>query len=1144
MGAFLTALTNKKYRKMPQAPGNDLQIDLPREGMTCESSCFAPMGGGWCFRGACFVPMGRWIVIQRRAIYGSCGAPNSEDADFLLGYNQSEMPTVFQTLSADPSHVWLASPRSIHSLPDEVLIDIACHAITEDKTNPFRLSTVCRRWRATFNSDPRLWTTLVLRSWSGRDMVSVWLGRSKNEPLSVMIDAGEVPHRSSETPFEGLQLAFRDITRWKELIIISFPTDEALNSWNVTLCSPVKPPGQLEVLEIFPGCGQSVVIMKFLDSLTASPLKRVHMFSSSVVTRLVRHRYRSIFNNLADLHIDGRQLNEPVDILPLLSRLQSLTAYYLPLPEYNAFIRLPLVWGLRRLHLEGVSVQWMGGRTFHNLQHCSILAPRKLARLANNKVPLPVCQEMIFDGHPFTSIHYFHAPNLNRLILRTIRRDQDFAKTYFTRLQEKGRDSWLAPLDIQCNMLSSSSPIGPLGPSVLFNNHIDFLPNEILGEILSFTIQDDRRDMYNILGVCKLWRDLVDDDAHLWSTFRIRKWTKEEQVKAWLRRSRGLLKVELDTETDSHSSISGWRAPYTGLQEVIRCASSWQELFILSFTSDISSETLLFAPDNGANLPNLKSVEVSSHCQESAKLNFLLDWILTRRKLELHKLKLHSPFASKSFLEKDLSYIHYCLTTFIVDGQQLDKPVDILPHFERLEFLHARHLPLPDYKATTDLLLVQTLCHLHLEATSIQWIGGREFGRLKHCVITLPRRHQTIELVRFPVCKELAFDGYPLRTLGLIQVSSVEKMVIRSHDADRGRLNAFLAQIQTRGEMFSMLRSFHLGVRCSQRAMVNAFHCINGLEELTLAFQRPSNFGRALFRALRAERSPLVDSIAVQDCWCVDVLPSLTSLRLHYMRGHRSDLDYETIPLVRAVAWSRKQAASSLRELKVWAGNRNAVDYASASYFREHLRMKKCCDNLDKLVVTSTLTQELTIYGDSWCCLTKLLESKHGSLAIFGRLKILDVRGDWSSSITLSDLKQLRHVKILRVTRVVLAPVLPDTSLPLFSTLREIYMEDAPTRWMSSHVFMNLATLSVVIPKSGLRHQEFHFNAGQGRNNFPCLCTIHLLQTRRDMIFSPSNWCRKKLDQLVHMIWGAAEVRKTEYEEDDFRVFCAEALQS
>jgi hypothetical protein len=81
----------------------------------------------------------------------------------------------------------------------------------------------------------------------------------------------------------------------------------------------------------------------------------------------------------------------------------------------------------------------------------------------------------------------------------------------------------------------------------------------------------------------------------------------------------------------------------------------------------------------------------------------------------------------------------------------------------------------PITKPSTDLPLVQTLCHLHLEATSIQWIGGREFGRLEHCVIILPRRHQTIEPVSFPVCKDLAFDGYPLRTLGLIRVSSVER---------------------------------------------------------------------------------------------------------------------------------------------------------------------------------------------------------------------------------------------------------------------------------------------------------------------------------------------------------------------------------
>jgi hypothetical protein len=1065
------------------------------------------------------------------------------------------MITVSRTVPADRPYFRAASPRSIYSLPAKVLIEIAWYAITDDETSPFCLSAVCRRWKAIIDSAPRLWTTLVLRSWSGKDMVSAWLGRSKKKSLRVIIDAGQkVRRRSSETPFEGLQIAFKDIPRWKELLIISFPTDETLSSCNVTLCSPVEPPFRLKVLEIFPGCGRSTAIRTFLDSLTMSPLTRVHIFSSSIVTHLLAcHQYRPIFY-LADFHIDGRQLNEPVDILSLFSSsLQSLTTYYLPLPEYDASIHLPLTRGLRRLHLEGVSVQWMGGRTFKNLQYCTILAPRKLARLANNKVHLPVCQEMSFDGHPFTSIHYFDAPNMNRLILRTIHRDQDFAKTYFAQLQQKrsdGHSGGLAPLvpldlDIQCKMLSSSSPIGPLGPSVLFNNHIDFFPNEILGEIFFFTIQEDRQDMYNFLGVCKLWRDLVNDNAHLWSTLRIRNWTEKEQVKTWLGRSRGLLTVEIDTEIDPHSWTSGWRAPYTGLQEIIRSASSWQKLVILSFPSDNASETSQFTPDSGADLPKLKSVEVSGHCQQSARLNLLLDWIWTGRKLELHDLKLHSPFASKSFLLKDLSYIHCHLTTFIVDGRQLGEPVDILSHFKRLELLHARHLPLPDYEATTDLPLVQTLCHLHLEATSIQWIGGREFSRLEHCVITLPQRHQTFEPAVFPVCKDLAFDGHPLRTLGLIRVSSVKTMLIRSHDADEGLFNAFLAQIHTGGEMFSTLRSLHLHIQCGQRAMVNAFRPMNSLEELTLSLQHPSDFGWALFHALKAKFSPSVNSIASQGCWRVNLLPSLTSLRLHYMRGHRSDADYATVPLVRAVALSRKQAASPLRELRVWAGNHNAVDYASTDYLREHPGMKKCCDNFDESVCASILTRELTIYRNSWCCLTKLLHDKRWSLATFSRLKILDIRVDWLSSrrIALSDLKQLRQIEILRVTDVVLMPVPPETRLPLLKTLREIYLRDAPTEWMSGHVFMNLATLSIVISVYEVGRQELHFNAGQGQNTFPGLCTIRLLQ-RRSRTFSPANWGPIKLDRLVHMIWGAAEVRKTEYEEDDFHVFCAEALPS
>jgi len=114
--------------------------------------------------------------------------------------------------------------------------------------------------------------------------------------------------------------------------------------------------------------------------------------------------------------------------------------------------------------------------------------------------------------------------------------------------------------------------------------------------------------------------------------------------------------------------------------------------------------------------------------------------------------------------------------------------------------------------------------------------------------------------------------------------------------------------------------------------------------------------------------------------------------------------------------------------------------------------------------------------------------------------------------------------------------------LPLLKTLREIYLENAPIEWMSGYVFMNLATLSVAISYGvyEARSQEFHFNAG--RNTFPCLCTIRLLHRRLE--YSPRNWGQQKLDQLLHMIWGPAEVRKTEHKEGDYHVFCAEALLS
>ena len=112
--------------------------------------------------------------------------------------------------------------------------------------------------------------------------------------------------------------------------------------------------------------------------------------------------------------LQGTLLNT-FDLLPHLHQLESLTASHLPLPIYPDDSTLPFVHTLRHLRLEGVSIQWMSGRTFCALESCALIFPPHRHVLHTFCTTLPHCKDFSFEGYPLDIPEGVSAHNLMHL---------------------------------------------------------------------------------------------------------------------------------------------------------------------------------------------------------------------------------------------------------------------------------------------------------------------------------------------------------------------------------------------------------------------------------------------------------------------------------------------------------------------------------------------------------------------------------------------------------------------------------------------------------------------------------------------------------------------------------------------------------
>ena len=357
-------------------------------------------------------------ALAHTVTYGEVLA-DSELIDIIYSIEPERRYHLVRDLWHYSEHWWfIQTITPITRLPQELLHQILLIIVDNASDSPLVLMQVSKHWYTVVTS---IWASLKLGTTTSKDAVTRKLEMNQSF-LDVVVDTEIDRGRLtlSEDAYQAIFVAIDATPRWRSLIIETFPAQadlpEHMVNRGLQRCSGAVM-GRLRTLRIKCPCETSPLLdhlLRVLGSSASEELTTVEINSANVISFLVP-AYSSIFRSVTVLSLDTPGLPSPVDLLPHLHRLKSLTASHLPLPVYHNDVDLPFVHTLGHLSLRSVSIQWMSGRTFQALEACTLIFPIHHNVLDTFCAILPNCKELTFEGYPLDILNGVSAKRLTQL---------------------------------------------------------------------------------------------------------------------------------------------------------------------------------------------------------------------------------------------------------------------------------------------------------------------------------------------------------------------------------------------------------------------------------------------------------------------------------------------------------------------------------------------------------------------------------------------------------------------------------------------------------------------------------------------------------------------------------------------------------
>jgi hypothetical protein len=766
----------------------------------------------------------------------------------------------------------------IYRLPAEVFMEIF-HIALDTGQPRLGLMLVCRCWRKIIEGMVSAWSSLDLGSGSTQESVEYLLSRVNVHPLAVKIDIDK-ERSMAEGLHSYLPMVVETASQWETLIICSLPQDE--QSDHAILSVPLQPMKQLRHLNIKEPVLSPLLrlLLQNVATTAVGALMSMEIHSFPAVQYLLQPAHISICCSLTTFIAKVPKMDQPVDLLPHFKQLEVLDLTNLLLPILDNSSALPLAHTLHHLCLKAVSVHWMGGRVFSQLENCTIIAPLSNPSL-HHDVQLPACTKLHFENWDISPNGRFFAPALDHLKVKSNAWSPYKGNRQVVRLVSAGFGMTFQPKSL-------------------------FLSVACKDTVLLAALQ-------LLPGLVELKLDLPRPSA-LGKSFFTGLLAKPGGQLEW--------NLKFGWSELLRENTTGWRCTICPSLRILEL--KYQQWLRPGYTYDFLP--LLFAlgwsrGKTATPLQPLVYYKSSMHLWESfdpmlqeAGLRIVQDGQIAQLSLETETWKggVHENALITPYL--------FHLQVLEITGFSLTKRrvLNVLPSFHELKELGLSQVHIPPLAHDVDLPLVHTLRKLSLRDSTLDWMDGLVFTKLQMFSVDehgWPKGFK--QKVGMPVCIHIMFEQDRFETLPILESNFHFPLL------DTWELSSPWGHY-TYKQGISALQGIHakvfkFSISHWYQELLELLESKDDVEQLELVFLKPSNSVNPFASPLSADFREILTTLSVTNFITRKLpCPNMKVLRLRFV--HLEGKNWTQVgQSCRELMDKRRLVGYSLEKCYIWS---------------------------------------------------------------------------------------------------------------------------------------------------------------------------------------------------------------------------------